>query len=760
MLRFRKASYSKISVIGLLFVWLAAMSAVHAIEPDGTDGQAVPSLPPAVDSARFCAVYEDSDSVATHAVTPAFSLVAENAHLALWLNEASLAIRLVNKETAYVWSSDIDDFGDQAINDRWMNYIKSGITIEYVAFRNGSMESRASSESFLANSASSATVTLLPDGFAAEIFFGESGISFTYSVVVEDESIIVAMDSQSVRETADSKLVSVEFYPFLGAVLHGSQNGYFLIPDGGGALVNFTNVYANVAAHYQKRYLGPDVAIGEDEEQGAGVLTFPVYGIAHGVRSDALLVEVRDAYYYAELVMYPAGVLTNYYFISNRYLFRQQYNHIIAGDRQTTVFMPEMSHFTINERITLLSGDRADYAGMAAAYRAGIGVPDAHGNGLSEGIPLSLHVLAAGTGSGLLRNNDIIMTTIAQAREMTEDLQENGVRHIQLIYQSPFAREKTGSERGRYTLRAGLGNPAELSDLAAALKAGGHRLILPAGGENVYSRTAGLDMREDVIRQLNKSYLVSSQRLGAVRYQWYELNASGFAKVLAQDAERFAGMGVDSLGINMHGAQSSFNNKRSISRNEAAALITEALWAARGEGMDLLLDYNSFLPTETLATAQALMWFQPETSLYPYITDTVPFVPLVLRGQMDLFSTWLNNTGAPEEMTLRLIEWGIYPQFVITHRESEALMYATQWANVVSSCYADWKERILDSYHMINGALTPVYGQAMTDHRMLAPGVARSGYENGVSIYVNFTHQRYTDGSVSVDPMAYEVVMP
>ena len=731
---------------------------VSALEtPDLPDSKSLAKSQFVPGSSRFTGVYPDSKSYLVHSISKAFTNMAENDYLILYLNKDTLAIRILNKVTGYIWSSDIDDFGEDRINQRWMNYINSGLTIEYTAFRNNSLESQSTVESFLTSAASKADIKEIDQGFSVCITFGESGIILSYSVYIDEQSVEIKMDQNSIIENEDFKLVSVEFFPFLGAARHETQDGYFLIPDGGGALVNFRNIYANVSTAYTKRYYGDDDAFISDRDGWySSFLNFPIYGIVHGVRDNGLLVEIKDGYLDAELLVYPAGVRTKYYFISNKYLFRHHFHHIVAGDRQVTMYTPNMSEFDIKERIVLLSGDEADYSGMARVYRDNFTRNEKRCN--PEGVPISLYALASGTGRGLFVNNDIIMTTIDQAKDIVRDMNNNGVNNIQLVYVDPFVSQRTGSERSRYTLRKGLGNKDDLRSLAKSLTAGGNNLAITVNYWSVFSRAADLDLREDIVRQHNRTYLIYDHKSGAVRYNWYNLNAHGFAKVFTQDVETFADMGIDTLNIWLRNTTSSFNTTRLTTRNDASEIIANTLNMASDKGVNLLLDSYSILTREALEAGQSLTWVSPETSLYPYITDTVPFISLVLRGQMDLFSHWLNNTGAPEETLLRLIEWGIYPQFIVTHRESAALMYATGWSNVVSSRYEDWRERIIDTYREINAALFSVHGEAMINHKTIIPGVSMAEYENGVKIFVNYTGEVYNDGSIKVEPMSFLVV--
>jgi hypothetical protein len=158
-----------------------------------------------------------------------------------------------------------------------------------------------------------------------------------------------------------------------------------------------------------------------------------------------------------------------------------------------------------------------------------------------------------------------------------------------------------------------------------------------------------------------------------------------------------------------------------------------------------------------LAGADAITHIAMRASLYPFVTDTVPFTSLVLSGDIELYSVIMNGIGTPLETELRMIEWGVFPNFLVTHRHSSLLMYTRQ-SHVVSSMYGDWRGRIINTYHNINGALNSVSGYRMVRHDIIAPGVAVSAYENGVMVIVNYTANVVEVFGVSIPPMGYGII--
>ena len=66
-----------------------------------------------------------------------------------------------------------------------------------------------------------------------------------------------------------------------------------------------------------------------------------------------------------------------------------------------------------------------------------------------------------------------------------------------------------------------------------------------------------------------------------------------------------------------------------------------------------------------------------------------------------------------------------------------------------TTTYDVWKDRAIDVYMQVNGALKYVSGCAIVDHQFISEDVRRGVYDNGVSIIVNYSDEEITlDGTV------------
>jgi len=62
-----------------------------------------------------------------------FEIVAENADFQLFTDKTTLAFKVVDKRSGYVWHSNLDEVGeDDRLNRTWTAFARSGISIDYL----------------------------------------------------------------------------------------------------------------------------------------------------------------------------------------------------------------------------------------------------------------------------------------------------------------------------------------------------------------------------------------------------------------------------------------------------------------------------------------------------------------------------------------------------------------------------------------------------------------------------------------------------
>jgi hypothetical protein len=673
-------------------------------------------------------------------IPPAYEQAAENEHFILYVDEATLAFKLLDKRSGYLWHSGLDEAleGDR-LNRSWQAFARSGLSIEYLDTRGSS--ARAS----LSNSEHTLEVTPLEDGVEAQVSFTEYGISALVSLRLTPYGLRAEVPSENVREDDPRfRLGRLYLYPFLGATRGGSVPGYMVLPDGTGSLIRFAET-TRAENMFYGRYYGPDLGMVGTLPYDPLVnppypISFPVYGLVHGegVHGEgrhALLAVVEEGAAYGELQAHPAGISTNFNFLTSAFIYNETYFQRTnrAGDG-VTVVQRERNDFGAAVQYHFLTGADADYVGMARRYRQVL---------LEQGllpeppppqsdIGIRLEVLGGDKERVLFWHRFVPMTTLGQMRDMLKELD---VRNPEVVYYGwqPFGASSMPPLGVR--LERSLGTLDELRALAEDALAGGGRLSLYLEPQAALMGESGYSERHDLALAVTGVNLWSYDRAPAYQFTLEALERR-FAALAGDAAARLpdAGLALSGVGWTLY---SDFRGGRAVLGREGAAEAYQALLAAAPQRLGLYRP-NAYL----FGVARAYYDMPLGDNGYIYTDEAVPFLPIVLSGHIPYYGPALNFSADLTGDLLRHADYGVYPSFFLTHgATAELLDTPSSW--LYTSSYAQWAERIEASYRWLNALLAPVRGQEIVARRRLAEGVYATTYESGRTVVVNYGERAF-----------------
>ena len=125
----------------------------------------------------------------------------------------------------------------------------------------------------------------------------------------------------------------------------------------------------------------------------------------------------------------------------------------------------------------------------------------------------------------------------------------------------------------------------------------------------------------------------------------------------------------------------------------------------------------------------------------------IPFLQLVLDGCVSYSTEPLNYQTQKdmEELLMKCIELRSNPKFYVMNASMDDLHYM-QYTNYLSINYNTWADRIAALYQEYADFASQVSGSRISSHETIVENVVKVGYENGVTVYLN-----YTDSDVTVD---------
>jgi hypothetical protein len=673
-------------------------------------------------------------------IPTSYEIVAENDLFQLYVDSSTLAFKLLDKRSNYLWHSGLDELLEEdRLNTSWEAFARSGLSIEYLDDR--AVNRRVS----IANVEHTLEVTPIEQGISAQVTFQEYSITVGINLQLETEGIRVEVPFDSIQEGNSAfRLGRIYLYPFLGATRGSSIPGYMFVPDGSGSLIRFADT-TRAENMFYGRYYGADLGMIAELPYDPLIntpspISFPVFGIAHEQAQSAFLSVVEKGAAYGEVQVHPAGIITNFNFLHNAFIYNETYFQATnrSGAGVTTVQgQPNVFDAVVHYRF--LTGNAANYVGMAHSYQQYLvdkGLLHKY-DAPQSNIGIRLEFLGGDKEPVLIWNRFVPMTTIRQMSDVLTDLQFSNAEVIYYGWQ-PFG--ASSMPPTSLALEGALGSVSELRALSEQIAANGGHFSLYLAPQMALWGESGYSPRNDLAMAITDVSLEGWNRNPTF---FFKLDAmqqrySTFAHDVASQLE--AGLALDAIGWTLY---SDFRQGHPLNREAA-------IQAYQGILAEPSLPLGLYRPNDYLFGLTKAYYDMPlGDNGYIYTSEPVPFLPIVLAGFMPYYGGALNFSSNRQDDLLRHAEFGIYPSYFLTY-EPTANMLNTASAWIYTSSYAQWGEEIRQTYEWMNALLAPVLGQQIVAHEKLANGVYATTYANGKQIIVNYTDSPFNQSGITV----------
>ncbi|HAF47866.1 MAG TPA: hypothetical protein DCL08_01330 [Anaerolineaceae bacterium] len=675
-------------------------------------------------------------------IPESFVQLAENENFILYANEESLAIKVFDKRSGYVWHSNLDQKEEEDhLNKTWTAFAQSGISIDYLDLK--AISERAS----ITNAEHTIDMKITEQGFEAEVTFLAPSITLMLRVTLEAEGVSVEIPFDSIKqENEEFKLGIVYVYPFFGYTRYDNVPGYMFIPDGSGSLIRFSES-TKAKNMFYGRYYGADLGMLASLPYDPTInrpfkLSIPVFGMIHGYKQNGFIAVVEQGASYGELQVHPAGIITNFNFLYNIFVYNESYyqatNRSGAG---VTTIQRQTNQINMKMHYRFLTGDDSDYVGMAKSYQQYLLDKNELNKILDENtsIGIKLEFLGGEKEKVLFWNRLIPMTTVEQMKQILEDLE---ARNVDVVYYGWQPLGASTMPPKKLKLDNDLGNKEALRSLVDEINSGGGKFYLYLDPQAALIDEKGYSPRYDLAMSITNSNIRGYNR-NKVNY-YLNFNATkDLYESLSKDlfSEFEAGLALDNIGSTLY---SDFKGDSVVNREIMIANYQALFFEAIG-------DTAFYRPNDYLYSFMSAYYDMPiTTSGYLYTTDTVPFLEIVLAGYVPYYGTAMNFSSDLEADLLRHADFGVYPAFFLTH-EVTAKILNTKSSWIYTSSISQWKQDLEQSYQWLNELLAPVKGQTIVARDVLAQGVVATSYENGKQIIVNYTTKPYEFAGVAIE---------
>ncbi len=144
------------------------------------------------------------------------------------------------------------------------------------------------------------------------------------------------------------------------------------------------------------------------------------------------------------------------------------------------------------------------------------------------------------------------------------------------------------------------------------------------------------------------------------------------------------------------------------------------------------------------------------SSDFMYVDEEIPFLSMVLKGIIPMYSEYVNFEANKSEFFLQMVESGVYPSFYLTYENSSALIY-TNSSDLYSTEYTTYMDTVTEYDEQLRALAKQTEGSYIISHEITDEGIRKVTYDNGVVIYVNYTDNDIDIDGLTVGAMSYKV---
>lgn len=744
-----------------------------------------------------------------------YEMLYETEYLAYYYREDRDIFAIEDKRNGYVWktgadiayTSDISDAMDAAkteeellaaaepkeksLNTTYIGIANSLITVEY--YESDTLKSISSA------SKTGATSTLYtlngnPATRRLDVSFEEIDLQVKVYVTMSEDSIRYDIPYEEISGKGKNVMASILLTPFLGASGGEAQYynpetgeygdavkkymvpGYVFVPDGCGGLIRFADNEAAFTEYIGDVY-GSDLSTETYYYSNLSDVVplknpvMPVFGVAHGDSQAAFVAYAESGAEYMDIIVRPEeNKKVKYTWAYPRFEYNstyfQVYNKQGAGYFS---MMAEPQHVDASMTYTFLAGDgsdgrsyAADYTGMAAAYRKHLieqGVLTEN-TASHEAIPIRIDFIMADSKSGLLGNEQVVVTTAEDVDGILEKLTADGVKNINsgLIGWQKNGETLTRPDKVKYS--SAIGTSREFAKLMEKYQELGIDISYAREVSTInrkmtgYFNTAAKHINTWYV-DISKAWILPENApVKSFSYATPEKTALWAKRLAEKLGKTSASMTFSGISNVLVGTYDRSGVATSIT--EAIALYQKTLSEINGTLKLNLSNPNMYLWQYT----DRYLQMPVGTSQYVFETDTVPFLQMVLYGTMEMYAPYSNFSFYTQTDILRMIDYNMSPSFILSQKPSFHLA-DTVSADLYSTEFSQYEEMVVSIYGKVNEILSKTAGYDWTDRTVLENGVIRNTYEKdgrSFCIIINYTDSSYQYSGTTVDALSAKVI--
>jgi hypothetical protein len=601
--------------------------------------------------------------------------------------------------------------------------------------------------------------------------FDKVKFEIAIQIQLTDKGITTAIIHDSIVESEVAKISQITLYPLFGTAISTIDNqpseGYLVLPDGSGAVIEFNNgkYFQNA---YNKRLYGQDLSLlptemAEQQEK----IAIPVYGMVKENGGFAAIISQGDAM--ASIQADVSGRIDSYNKIYTTFKLREVESVVIgSGYNQYAVdlWTDDIVNTDFEVTYVFLDNNENSYVGIANVYKDYlIESYDFEAIDDTQSTVLTTEFIGAYDRQefflGVPYNTIESMTTFDEAEFILEEIKSMGITSINVIYQGMMNGGLTQSINDKVKIEKVLGGVSGYEDFTTYLTENDMNIYQSLNLMTAESYDKAFDQFRYTAQRLNGKNAVNynyhypsglpyeetdfdhSPGNYVINPAYYDAIYQSFNEDYKFDAVAFYGLGSMLAGnySNNHYiyVQDSIRYQETL-LNE----IDQNIMLNNPLGFAIsYADYITDLPTEA--------------TLYSIIDYQIPLLQLVLSGFVDYSGQSINlaSDRSIDYQFLKAIETGSNLKYTLSFDDSIELLN-TEYNYYMATKYSNWLETIdeqiteLDELNLHQGYLV--------NHEIIGQNIVKVTYSNNLVILINYNLFDVTVNTLEIPSMDYIVL--
>jgi len=695
-----------------------------------------------------------------------YHLISENNSFAFYFKNTSGELFVTDKSTGKQWRSTPINFNEDTTlaGSVTMRY-ESQLLVKYADVSGNVYELSSKAACINQNGLKVVPIT---NGIKAIYSFPKQGfvIPVTYTLADTGLDVVVLMD-EIVENEPKYTLTGFSVLPYFGAGGRKDE-GYMVVPDGCGAVINFNNGKENYSEYKQYVY-GRDNAIEiSSVVSNTENALLPVYGIS--TPTGSMLAILKSGESRAVINSHITSVRNAFNTVYSEFIYRDStmatFNDKSWNKKEVRVYEinpPQLKEYALSYYFL---GQGSTYVDMASCYQRYLKSE----KGIKPSNSVRTYPFFISTyGSvkatkhifGFPVKAEIALTTYGDTQTILQQLNEAGVSDIILKYNSWINGGPEGAIPTNLGVSRKLGGKSDFKKLLTYMQQHSISSFFDVNLTNMYKSRIGYSKSIHSARMLNhkpameyqyslstlqpKTDAESSRLLNPVKVRSASAKVASKLKKLS-----VPGVSVDSLS---HKLYSSFNED-GMDRVSSQHLWDESLEDLKKSTNYLLADKpNAYM----LKYADAVTSLPTKSSWYAITDYDIPFYQIALHGLIP-YSMEPNNQSSDHQLSiLQALETGSSLHYAWIARNFDSIDH-TQFYTLFSAEYTRWLDDAVKAYKSIAEIMSKISDQSIVKHEIITAKVRRTTYANGISVIVNYGETPIEVDNVSIDAKSYRVI--